>query len=183
MLTAKQRELLLFIDNRLKRERHFPELRRDARSARAQVQVGRSPADLGARGARVHPPAAQPGARARGAEAARDASPRRSYRCDRQLPPPANDTIDIPLHGRIAAGTPIEALQGTETFSVPAALARPRRTLCARSVGQFDGRRRHSRRRFRADPQGRHRPRRRDRRRPDRRRGSDPQDLSAARAG
>ena len=37
-------------------------------------------------------------------------------------PSPANDTIDIPLHGRIAAGTPIEALQGTENFAVPAAL-------------------------------------------------------------
>ena len=37
----------------------------------------------------------------------------------------ANDTIDIPLHGRIAAGTPIEALQGQESFSVPAALLGP----------------------------------------------------------
>jgi repressor LexA len=40
-------------------------------------------------------------------------------------PAPANDTIDLPLHGRIAAGTPIEALQGTETFAVPAALLGP----------------------------------------------------------
>jgi repressor LexA len=40
-------------------------------------------------------------------------------------PAPANDTIDIPMHGRIAAGTPIEALQGTENFSVPAALLGP----------------------------------------------------------
>ena len=38
---------------------------------------------------------------------------------------PANDAIEIPLHGRIAAGTPIEALQGTESFSVPAALLGP----------------------------------------------------------
>jgi repressor LexA len=37
----------------------------------------------------------------------------------------ANDTVELPLHGRIAAGTPIEALQGTETFSVPAALLGP----------------------------------------------------------
>lgn len=37
----------------------------------------------------------------------------------------ANDTIEIPLHGRIAAGTPIEALQGTEGFPVPAALLGP----------------------------------------------------------
>jgi repressor LexA len=33
--------------------------------------------------------------------------------------------IEIPLHGRIAAGTPIEALQGTEGFAVPAALLGP----------------------------------------------------------
>ena len=38
---------------------------------------------------------------------------------------PANDVLDIPLHGRIAAGTPIEALQGTENFTVPAALLGP----------------------------------------------------------
>ena len=41
------------------------------------------------------------------------------------LPAAANDTIEIPLHGRIAAGTPIEALQGTEGFAVPAALLGP----------------------------------------------------------
>jgi repressor LexA len=35
---------------------------------------------------------------------------------------PANDTRELILAGRIAAGTPIEALQGTETFAVPAAL-------------------------------------------------------------
>ena len=40
-------------------------------------------------------------------------------------PAAANDTMEIPLHGRIAAGTPIEALQGTETFAVPAALLGP----------------------------------------------------------
>lgn len=41
------------------------------------------------------------------------------------VPSAANDTVDLPLHGRIAAGTPIEALQGTESFSVPAALLGP----------------------------------------------------------
>jgi repressor LexA len=40
-------------------------------------------------------------------------------------PAPANDIMEIPLHGRIAAGTPIEALQGTEMLSVPAALLGP----------------------------------------------------------
>ena len=126
MLTAKQRELLLFIDQRLKEDGISPELRRDARSARPQVEVGRPPADFGARGARLHPPAAQPGARARSGQAARDADPGdRDPAAPGRSRPPANDTIDIPLHGRIAAGTPIEALQGTETFPVPAALLGP----------------------------------------------------------
>ncbi|MBT2133847.1 transcriptional repressor LexA [Croceibacterium sp. LX-88] len=37
-------------------------------------------------------------------------------------PKPANDVIEIPLHGRIAAGVPIEALEGQATLPVPAAL-------------------------------------------------------------
>ena len=37
-------------------------------------------------------------------------------------PAPANDVIEIPLHGRIAAGVPIEALESTATLPVPAAL-------------------------------------------------------------
>jgi repressor LexA len=35
---------------------------------------------------------------------------------------PANDVIEIPLHGRIAAGVPIEALEGQSMLPVPAAL-------------------------------------------------------------
>ena len=35
---------------------------------------------------------------------------------------PANDVIELPLHGRIAAGMPIEALEGQTTLPVPAAL-------------------------------------------------------------
>lgn len=37
-------------------------------------------------------------------------------------PLPANDVVEIPLHGRIAAGTPIEALEGATMLPVPAAL-------------------------------------------------------------
>lgn len=37
-------------------------------------------------------------------------------------PTPANDVIELPLHGRIAAGVPIEALEGQSTLPVPAAL-------------------------------------------------------------
>jgi len=37
----------------------------------------------------------------------------------------ANDVLDIPLHGRIAAGVPIEAIEGQSMLSVPAALLGP----------------------------------------------------------
>src|SRR6201999_765897 len=40
----------------------------------------------------------------------------------RVMPPAANDVVEIPLHGRIAAGMPIEALEGQSSLSVPAAL-------------------------------------------------------------
>lgn len=40
----------------------------------------------------------------------------------RTLPEPANDVIEIPLHGRIAAGVPIEAFEGSAMLAVPAAL-------------------------------------------------------------
>ncbi len=38
---------------------------------------------------------------------------------------PANDVIEVPLHGRIAAGAPIEALEGQTSLPVPAALLGP----------------------------------------------------------
>jgi repressor LexA len=41
------------------------------------------------------------------------------------LPQAANDVIELPLHGRIAAGMPIEALEGQSSLSVPAALLGP----------------------------------------------------------
>lgn len=43
-------------------------------------------------------------------------------RVPERTPEPANDVIEIPLHGRIAAGTPIEALEGSTMLPVPAAL-------------------------------------------------------------
>ena len=42
------------------------------------------------------------------------------------VPQAANENVlEIPLHGRIAAGLPIEALEGQSTLSVPAALLGP----------------------------------------------------------
>jgi repressor LexA len=39
-----------------------------------------------------------------------------------QIPVAANDVMEIPLHGRIAAGVPIEAMEGQSSISVPMAL-------------------------------------------------------------
>ena len=43
----------------------------------------------------------------------------------RTRPEPANDVVEIPLHGRIAAGAPIEALEDYQSLPVPAALLGP----------------------------------------------------------
>jgi repressor LexA len=43
----------------------------------------------------------------------------------RAMPSAANDVLEVPLHGRIAAGMPIEALEGQSHLSVPAALLGP----------------------------------------------------------
>jgi repressor LexA len=134
MLTRKQHELLRFIQVRLEEtgispsfeemkealdlksksgvhrlisaleERGF--IRRLPNRARA-LEIIRQPDDISAGGQRrpansnqtggvVRPPAAMPQA--------------------------ANDVIEIPLHGRIAAGAPIEALEGQNMLPVPAAL-------------------------------------------------------------
>lgn len=43
-----------------------------------------------------------------------------------EIPVAANDSvIELPLHGRIAAGLPIEALEGQSSLAVPAALLGP----------------------------------------------------------
>jgi repressor LexA len=61
---------------------------------------------------------------ARAAQAANDAVASASSVMAR-APEPANDVIEIPLHGRIAAGAPIEALEGQSSLPVPAALLGP----------------------------------------------------------
>ena len=128
MLTAKQHELLMFIQDRLGstgvspsfdemrealdlksksgvhrlisalEERKF--IRRLPNRARA-LEVLKVP-EINAASVTIAPAASRP-----------------------VVPTAANDTVEIPLHGRIAAGTPIEALQGTEGFAVPAALLGP----------------------------------------------------------
>ena len=123
MLTAKQRELLLLIDDRLKSggiSPSFDEMR-DALGLKSKSGVHRLISALEERGFIRRLPN-----RARALEVLKLPETAPAPVIGRPVvPSPANDTIEIPLHGRIAAGTPIEALQGTEGFAVPAALLGP----------------------------------------------------------
>ena len=130
MLTRKQHELLLYINERLSETGVSPsfEEMKDALDLKSKSGVHRLISALEERGfirrlpnrARALEVLRMPemkGVAAVGAQTgtATPAAPPRA----------ANDILDIPLHGRIAAGTPIEALQGTDTLPVPAALLGP----------------------------------------------------------
>ncbi len=124
MLTSKQRELLLFIQSRLDETGVSPSFdeMREALALKSKSGVHRLISALEERGfirrlpnrARALEVVKMPELSTPGAAAGKP-----------RIPQPANDTIEIPLHGRIAAGTPIEALQGSEGFAVPAALLGP----------------------------------------------------------
>jgi len=126
VLTAKQRELLLFIDRRLHDSGISPSFdeMREALDLKSKSGVHRLISALEERGFIRRLPN-----RARALEVLKmpEGRPATTAVTAPAIRPvaPANDAIDIPLHGRIAAGTPIEALQGTENFSVPAALLGP----------------------------------------------------------
>lgn len=124
MLTAKQRELLLFIDLRLRENGISPSFdeMREALDLKSKSGVHRLISALEERGFIRRLPN-----RARALEVVKLPETRSSATVSpiRPLAAPANDMVEIPLHGRIAAGTPIEALQGTENFAVPAALLGP----------------------------------------------------------
>src|SRR5689334_6444060 len=122
MLTAKQRELLLFIDQRLKQDGISPSFdeMREALELKSKSGVHRLISALEERGFIRRLPN-----RARALEVVKlpEARPAATGTPIRPVTAaPANDTLEIPMHGKIAAGTPIEALQGTESFAVPAAL-------------------------------------------------------------
>ena len=130
MLTRKQHELLLYIHKHLGDTGVSPsfEEMKDALELKSKSGVHRLISALEERGfirrlanrARALEVVKMPdGAGAAGQAPANDTAapaPRRSA---------ANDVLDIPLHGRIAAGTPIEALQGQDMLPVPAALLGP----------------------------------------------------------
>ncbi len=124
MLTVKQHELLNFINERLSATGVSPSFdeMREALDLKSKSGVHRLISALEERQfIRRLPNRARALEVLRMPEVASSAAPR----AGKSLPPAANDMIDIPLHGRIAAGTPIEALQGTEAFAVPAALLGP----------------------------------------------------------
>jgi repressor LexA len=134
MLTRKQHELIRFIQNRLEETGVSPsfEEMKEALDLKSKSGVHRLISALEERGfirrlpnraralevlrqpENVTPASAPPVANAA-------PSPAR-LSVLKEIPAAANDVIELPLHGRIAAGVPIEALEGQSTLPVPAAL-------------------------------------------------------------
>lgn len=135
MLTAKQHELIRFIQQRLEATGISPsfEEMKEALDLKSKSGVHRLISALEERGFLRRLPN-----RARALEVIRqpeDATPARgaagnvvslaAATARAAAPAPANDVIELPLHGRIAAGAPIEAFEGHSTLPVPAALLGP----------------------------------------------------------
>jgi repressor LexA len=127
MLTAKQHDLLCFIDDRLRATGVSPsfEEMKEALELKSKSGVHRLISALEERAFIRRLPN-----RARALEVLR--MPERVGRTQskpapRLNPPvPANENVvEVPLHGRIAAGVPIEALEGQTALPVPAALLGP----------------------------------------------------------
>ncbi|MFX4087647.1 transcriptional repressor LexA [Sphingobium yanoikuyae] len=130
MLTPKQQELLSFIQTRLEEGGVSPsfEEMKDALDLRSKSGIHRLINALEERGfirrlpnrARALEVLKLPDAmhRAPAPAVAVPKAPAPSV----LLPTAANDVIEIPLHGRIAAGVPIEAMESHTMLSVPAAL-------------------------------------------------------------
>lgn len=131
MLTPKQQELLSFIQTRLDEGGVSPsfEEMKDALDLRSKSGIHRLINALEERGFIRRLPN-----RARALEVLK--LPDAMHRAPTPIVPPkpklvtsapilpiaANDVIEIPMHGRIAAGVPIEAIEGQTMLSVPAAL-------------------------------------------------------------
>lgn len=132
MLTRKQHELLRFIQVRLEETGISPsfEEMKEALDLKSKSGVHRLISALEERGfirrlpnrARALEVLKEPENAAPRAAAKRAVNSNEAPRTQPSLPSPANDVVEIPLHGRIAAGVPIEALEGQASLSVPAAL-------------------------------------------------------------
>jgi repressor LexA len=129
MLTRKQHELICFINDRLEETGVSPsfEEMKEALDLKSKSGVHRLISALEERAfirrlpnrARALEVLKMP---ERGTNAPAKATPDTAPVSPRVVPQPANDVIEIPLHGRIAAGVPIEAFEDAAMLSVPAAL-------------------------------------------------------------
>ncbi|MFZ2998501.1 transcriptional repressor LexA [Sphingobium sp.] len=132
MLTLKQQELLSFIQTRLDEAGVSPsfEEMKDALDLRSKSGIHRLINALEERGfirrlpnrARALEVLKLPDAMHRIPAKVAETNPAASFPSTPMLPTAANDVIEIPMHGRIAAGVPIEAMEGQTMLSVPAAL-------------------------------------------------------------
>jgi len=127
MLTRKQHELVCFINDRLNETGVSPsfEEMKDALDLKSKSGVHRLISALEEREfirrlpnrARALEVLRMPERNAGKAEAPTIAPPPQLAQRS-----PANDVVELPLHGRIAAGVPIEAFEDSTTLPVPAAL-------------------------------------------------------------
>ena len=137
MLTAKQHELIRFIQQKLEETGISPsfEEMKEALDLKSKSGVHRLISALEERGfirrlpnrARALEVLKGPEAAVAGPRATRPANDAASIgrAMPKSSPQAANDVIELPLHGRIAAGVPIEAIEGQATLPVPAALLGP----------------------------------------------------------
>ena len=133
MLTAKQHELLVFINQRLDESGISPsfEEMKEALDLKSKSGVHRLIGALEERGfirrlanrARALEVMKLPdGGNLRSDNVTKLTPAVASNKAQVHLPVAANDVMEIPLHGKIAAGVPIEALEGQSSLSVPMAL-------------------------------------------------------------
>ena len=133
MLTRKQHELICFINDRLAQTGVSPsfEEMKEALDLKSKSGVHRLISALEERGFIRRLPN-----RARALEVTKLPEggvvakapvtlPDNVIEMPKRFPQPANDVIELPLHGRIAAGMPIEAMERDITLPVPAALLGP----------------------------------------------------------
>jgi repressor LexA len=134
MLTRKQQELLIYIHDRLSESGVSPsfEEMKDALDLKSKSGVHRLISALEERGfikrlanrARALEVVKMPerSGEAKSVSTTNVVNLAPTPKAARAAPQPANDVYDIPLHGKIAAGMPIEAIEGQSSLSVPAAL-------------------------------------------------------------
>ena len=132
MLTAKQHELVCFINNRLKETGVSPsfEEMKEALDLKSKSGVHRLISALEERNfirrlpnrARALEVLRMPDRPEKPASAPAATAGNVRNPSARTVGEPANDVVEIPLHGRIAAGVPIEAFEGSSMLAVPAAL-------------------------------------------------------------